>query len=273
MKRILNLGAGTQSSGVYLMMLQDEIEPADMAVFADTQWEPYQVYDTLEWLKEVGGDRIPIHTITAGNIREDTMEHQTRAVTSDKKRFASMPLHVMSPSGESKGMVRRQCTREYKIDPIERFIRTDVLGLKKGQRWPTEPSITQIYGISLDEMQRMRSPQRPCLVNEYPLVERRLRRSDVIAWLDRNYPGKMFVRSACCGCPFRSNREWDWLRQNDPTGWQSAVELDEAIRNAEGMNGTVYLHRSCKPLSEVAPYDDPNQMDLFNEECEGMCGL
>lgn len=38
--RILNLGAGTQSSVIYLMMCRDELPRADVAIFADTLWEP-----------------------------------------------------------------------------------------------------------------------------------------------------------------------------------------------------------------------------------------
>lgn len=42
-KRVLNLGAGTQSSVIYLMMCRGELPPADVAIFADTQWEPKEV--------------------------------------------------------------------------------------------------------------------------------------------------------------------------------------------------------------------------------------
>jgi hypothetical protein len=37
----------------------------------------------------------------------------------------------------------------------------------------------------------------------------------------------------------------------------------------------MFLHRSCKPLDEVEfkTKQVANQMDLFDNECEGMCGL
>ena len=34
-----------------------------------------------------------------------------------------------------------------------------------------------------------------------------------------------------------------------------------------------YTHRSCKPLDEVNFNPDDNQLDMFNNECEGMCGV
>lgn len=48
--RVLSLGAGVQSTTVLLMSLAGEIEPFDVAVFADTQAEPAEVYTHLEKL-------------------------------------------------------------------------------------------------------------------------------------------------------------------------------------------------------------------------------
>lgn len=48
-------------------------------------------------------------------------------------------------------MVRRQCTSEYKIRPIERYIRREMLGLAKGRRVPKHVAVEQVYGISMDE--------------------------------------------------------------------------------------------------------------------------
>lgn len=38
---------------------------------------------------------------------------------------------------------------------------------------------------------------------------------------------------------------------------------------------TPFLHRSCKPLSEVdfSTEEERGQLDMFNNECEGMCGV
>ena len=49
--RVPSLGAGVQSSTVLLMSLLGELDRLDAAIFADTQWEPAEVYDHLEKLK------------------------------------------------------------------------------------------------------------------------------------------------------------------------------------------------------------------------------
>ena len=51
--------------------------------------------------------------------------------------------------------------------------------------------------------------------------------------------------------------------------------MDE-IRNKtmKGAESPGFVHKSCVPLKDaVFNADDPNQVDLFNNECEGMCGV
>ncbi len=63
---------------------------------------------------------------------------------------------------------------------------------------------------------------------------------------------------------------------NDTVSWLDAVEIDKIIRN--GLRGTkerLYLHRSLRPLDEVdfRNLEDMGQTNMFNEDCEGMCGV
>ena len=57
-------------------------------------------------------------------------------------------------------MGRRQCTREYKIEPIEKEIRR-LLDVKKGNRVPKSVIVEQWIGISTDEIQRLKENPRP----------------------------------------------------------------------------------------------------------------
>ncbi len=52
---VLSLGAGWQSTALYLMAMDGEIPVRfDCAVFADTQAEPRAVYEHLAWLEAQG---------------------------------------------------------------------------------------------------------------------------------------------------------------------------------------------------------------------------
>jgi hypothetical protein len=282
---ILNLGAGVQSTTLYLMGLRrDEPEhvPAfDCAIFADTQEEPRAVYEHLEWLKSLGGP--PILEVTAGKLGDDL----SRGVHSTGQRFASIPCFTKSAGADREGRTRRQCTREYKTRPIEQAIRRRVLGLEPGRRVPRGVEVHQYLGLSFDEPGRVISTRArfqavPWSVPHFPLYDLEMTRRGCVAYLESAAPGRAVPRSACVFCPFRTNEEWRRLRGADPVGWARAVEVDEALRTTgsianRDMGQTMYLHRSCKPLREAAidtPESRGEQYTFgFASECEGMCGL
>ncbi len=119
---VLSLGAGVQSTTVLLLSEAGILPRIDHAIFADTGWEPQAVYDNLEWLKTQ--TTIPVHTVSAGNVREGMLNSTIRGPKIE--RHASMPLRVIARDG-SEGMIRRQCTPEYKIEPIETIPDTRLL--------------------------------------------------------------------------------------------------------------------------------------------------
>lgn len=69
--RILNLGAGVQSTALFLMSHEGLIEPIDHAIFADTQEEPAAVYQNLKFLRSVPEPAPLIHVATVGRIGDD----------------------------------------------------------------------------------------------------------------------------------------------------------------------------------------------------------
>lgn len=274
MRHIISLGAGVQSSTMALMAAHGEITPMpECAIFADTGWEPRAVYDWLEWLKE--SLPFPVHTVSAGNIREDQMsQRRTKAKGGAMERYASLPYFVLN-ADESIGAASRQCTQEYKIDPIERFMRRELLALKPRQRAPGTPIFSSWRGISADEAHRMKPSRQRWIFARHPLaMEKGMTRADCIQWMRRHaFPDP--PRSSCIGCPFHSDYEWQSMKRDRPAEFADAVEFDAAIRKAGGKRGETFLHRTCKPLGEI-DFDqriDGGHVDMFGAECEGMCGV
>lgn len=257
----ISLGAGVQSTTMALMAACGEIEPMPVAaIFADTGWEPRAVYEHLVWLE--AQLPFPVVRVTAGNIREDIMRG---ADAEDASRFASMPLYVASPTGEREGMLRRQCTREYKVAPLSRAARD--LGAT------ADAPLSVWIGITVDEAHRMKPSRVKYTEHRWPLIEARMTRHDCVMWLSRHgYPPA--PRSACIGCPFRSDHEWRMIRDDDEA-WADAVEVDQAIRRLPRIEGEAYLHRSLRPLADVdlSTEEDRGQLSLWGNECEGMCGV
>lgn len=266
--QIISLGAGVQSSTMALMAAHGEITPMpDAAIFADTGAEPKLVYEWLDWLEQQLP--FPVHRVSAGNIRDDIYA----AMGEGGNRLASAPFFTTTPDGENEGLLRRQCTNEYKIQPIIKELRR-IAGVKPRAR-PKEIQVQQWVGISLDEAIRMKPSRMKWVENRWPLIDLRMSRWDCKKWMERNgYPEP--PRSACTFCLYHSNDEWRWLRDNDPEGFQEAVEVDEKVRNGGDKNNQkLYVHRSLKPLRQVdlSTAEDHGQERLFGEECEGMCGL
>jgi hypothetical protein len=268
---VLSLGAGVQSTTLALLATHGVIEPTPTAaIFADTGAEPAAVYQHLEWLMAPGRLSFPVHIVSAGNLQTTLLD------PNDKRRsHARPPLYVLNADG-SGGIIQRQCTREFKIDPIQRRIR-DMLGLVPRQRWPKTSTVVQWIGISIDEASRMKPSWLPAIEMRWPLIELRMSRRDCLQWLIKNgYPEP--PRSARTFCPFRSDGEWRRLRDTDPDGWRNAIEVDRAIRHgltSKTLTGALFVHRSRVPLEDVdlSTAEEHGQLNLFENECEGMCGV
>ena len=267
--RVLSFGAGVQSTTLLRMMIHNEVERAEHVIFADTGWEPLAVYDHLKAMQiECENAGMQFHVVSGGNIRDDSLNAD--------HRFASMPLHVLGKNGKP-AIARRQCTNEYKLKPLLNKQR-EIAGLKSGQR-NKQHLITTIIGISWDESQRMRDAAFSWIKNEYPLVNMKMTRRDCLAWNEKNGYA-LPPRSACLGCPYHSNNEWRNIKDNDPLGWADVIDFDERIRSDEAISqrlfeGRAYLHPKRIPLVEVdlRTEEDRGQLNMFEMECEGMCGL
>ena len=264
----LSLGAGVQSSALLVLACTDDRIPTpDFCVFADTGDEPQYVYDYLKVLIEFAA-QYDVEVITAQKGR---LSDWVRNRKTSGKRFASIPFFTKNQDG-SYGMLRRQCTREFKIEPITKAVRKK-LGYKHRQR--VRERVRCLIGISLDESTRMKESRIKWIYNAFPLVDLGLQREHCFSIMEKvGLPEPK--KSSCVYCPYHSDRYWDWMKRTEPKEFAKAVDFDEMIRDMtmKGIEQPGFLHQSCVPLSQVEfKADDPNQVDMFNNECEGMCGV
>lgn len=265
--RVLSLGAGVQSTTMALMAAHGEISPMpDAAIFADTGWEPQKVYDHLYWLER----QLPFPVHRVHRPGPDLGQHAIDIAITPVTRTASPPWFTRGPDG----MLPRQCSKEFKVRVIGQKVR-ELLGLKPGERGPKGKVVEQWLGISLDEMQRMKDAEQPFVQHRFPLIDLRIARRDCLRWMaDRRYPRP--PKSACIFCPYHGDDQWRDMRDNSPEDWAKAVAFDAAIRPGfHGMDGEAFVHRQRVPLDQVdlSTAEDRGQLNLFNNECEGMCGV
>ncbi len=237
--RILSLGAGVQSTAIFLMACKGVLPKPHLAIFADTGWETLATYQHLEWLEKIGKEEgIPIVRVSGGSLRHNLI--------CDGTTYTPAPYFIKTPDAIAMG--RRQCTREFKLEPIRKKTR-ELLGLKPRQRSP-QGAVEQWIGISLDELRRTRvyRPDRMTQVR-FPLIEWvQMDRQQCIQWIAENFPGHVPPKSSCIGCPYHSDNEWRALTEAE---FADACLVDEALRNAKGLKYPAFLHRSCVPLADV----------------------
>lgn len=266
---VLSLGAGVQSTVMALMAERGlyGMTPPDFAIFADTGWEPPAVYEHLDWLKNQLS--YEVITVRASNIRTDVLNGTNPA----GQKFLDLPVFLTNPDG-SHSIAARQCTAHYKLRPIHQYLRQR-LELQPRRRAPKDLQVAMLLGISTDEAGRQKPSREEWITNEYPLIKQGWSRGQLEDWFHHEYPDRQLPRSACIGCPYKSNREWQYLQEQDPESFADAVFVDQALRETpasrDALRGEAFLHRARVPLSRVNFTAATSDRNLMLDECEGLC--
>lgn len=256
---LLSFGGGVQSTAMLIATVLGKLPRPDVAIFADTQWEPPAVIEHVKFMTEWAKERdFEVCTITHASIRTP-------------RGASQMPLSVRNADG-SFGKVSRQCTQDFKIDPIQKEVRRR-LGYKKRQRWIHR--LHTSLGISIDEAHRMKPSRKAWDTTHWPLIEElHWNREDCKRYIESvGLPVPM--KSSCVGCPYHSDMYFRTMKLERPEEWADVVAFDEYLRSDApeikklGYKGEPFIHSKCIPLKEI--YLQEDQRELFGEECSGYC--
>lgn len=304
---IISIGLGVQSSMLHKMAEKGAFgKKPSMSIFADTKQEPRSVY---AWKEKMEAEAtIPIVTVSQGDLAAASLVIRRSGKSGLLYLKGLIPAFTLNPDGD-KGLMGRKCTQDFKVVPIQRKCR-ELIGKEALLAWrrkhrpaiaalnewrhavkeakkqkqvpPLRPSwawdqcqqdalVVQWIGISADEASRAKESRVEWIRSEWPLLEKRMTRNDCKRGL--NAP-----RSACKFCPFHGDEEWARLKKEEPLEFERAgdFEIQLQAQAQDTLRSVPYLHESCKPLREVdftvgAP--SHQQVNLFNNECEGMCGV
>lgn len=290
--RVISLGWGVQSFALAAMSALGVLPKVDVAIHADTTYERSETYEFARrwtpWLEERG---VKVITVTG---------HRNGAVL-DEWGGVFIPAYTAYEDGRPSGMLRRQCTGDWKIAPIRRWIReqtghygeNDYLPYLMAMGGGNElarllvqamiaedgalPQVEMWLGITLDEIKRMKPSGVQWMVNRFPfleLLDRPWTRHDAMRWMQEQGL-EIPVKSSCVFCPYHNRATWREIKMAGNGDWQRAVDVDEAIRHKRP-GYVAYVHRDRVPLEEVdvRNQEDHGQLSLFDDaECEGMCFL
>jgi hypothetical protein len=265
MINVVSLGAGKQSSYMLLNALEGKFRfKVDLVVFDDTGCEPRYVYGYLDWLENYIMTKygMPIAKVQAGNLMQDVIDY----IEGKRKRVAMLPLRLRKTNLIDNGILPRQCTADYKIAPMRRF-------LQKYRKLKDENERVRLWiGISVDEVERIKESPVKYIEHYYPLIENRISIDQIVNWFTVNKlpePGK----SACLICPFHSFDYWSMLKRFQRADFETACKFDDIIRDYPGLRRKAYLSNQLKPLRDVDFSKHPSLFPDLIEECHGMCGL
>ena len=256
--KILSCGAGMQSTALALMACENVREPRkhplvpvyDLIAFCDLGMEPPWVMDQVEFIRVAcreAGIRFEI-------LRSPLYEDYLRDF--GKRRVVSIPFWTLDEDGK-KGKMMRNCTMDYKINLIQKYVRWEILGYKKGQR--TRPADIKAHemhiGFSTEEKRRCGENPHRMFINRFPLVEMGLERKDNYAYI-RDAWRLETKASACTFCPFHRNYFFADLKQNHMGQYRDLVEFDEMLEREQPntkIRSKLYVSRSRKRIADLMP--------------------
>jgi hypothetical protein len=190
--KILSWGLGLQSTALLEMSLSGDygLPKLDAAIFADTGYEheySHEIYDFYAPRAIKAG----IKVVKIGD----------QDILADQYKHVDLPLFILGTDR----MIKRKCTRDYKIRPIQRQIR-DLLGVKRRGRLSAN-LVTLWLGITVDEIERAKLSRVAYISHEFPLLDIDFKRGDCADYLKaKNLP--VPKKSSCKFCPFQKHSEW-----------------------------------------------------------------
>jgi len=260
-KRILSFGAGMQSTALALMSCENAIKGLpihplvpvyDIVVFCDLGMEPPWVMKQVEFTR-IACERAGIQfKVLDAPLYQDFMDNF------GERRTISIPWWTLSEDGH-KSKMPRNCTIDYKVNVISKYVRWEVLGYRKGQRLRDEDKKAHEMhmGFGYEEQQRCKESPNPMFVNRFPLVDMKLVRADNYAYI-RDVWGLETKASACTFCPFHRNYFFQHLKDHQPVEYERLLGVDNLLRDKNPkppMDSDLFISRSRKRIADLTPED------------------
>lgn len=265
--KILSCGAGMQSTALALMSCENVKYPGkwtkvpvyDAIIFCDLGKEPIWVYSQVDFIKNACREaQIPFYILET-DLNGDYKRNF------GKSRVVSIPFWTIGEDGK-KGKMRRNCTLDYKISVIQKFVRWNLLGYKKGQRLKIEDfkAHEMHIGFSVEESKRAKSNNHKMFVNEFPLIDMEMERKDNYAYI-RDIWGLETKASACNFCPFHRNYFFKHLKEEYPGDYSDLIEFDRMLEREQPntkIKSQLFISRSRKRIEELLP-EECNDKECF----------
>lgn len=250
-RHVFSCGGGVQSTACLVLAAQGRIpyrtfifanvgdraeSPATLAYIRD-HLKPYAAAHGIKWVdvQRKRRDGAPVDLY-------DDLHRPIRAI--------NIPVRMSNGSPGN-----RNCTTEFKIRPIAKWIKANA------------PNCTLGKGISTDEPHRA-TPSRESdgYTSAYPLIELGYSRSDCLRLaVDARLP--LPPKSSCWFCPYKTTDQWITMRREQPALFDKAAQLERYLNAKREAIGKDAIYISGIGARRGLPVDQaiPDQLGLFPE--------
>ena len=251
MKYVFSCGGGVQSTACLVLAAQNAIayptfvfanvgnqaEDPRTIQYVEKVLKPFAAYHKIEWvdLQRRRRDGTPV----------DLYEELHRPI-----RSIDIPVRMSNGAPGN-----RNCTVEFKIKPIAKWIKRNAPGCTLGK------------GISTDEPHRATpSRENDGYVSAYPLIELGISRSDCLR-IVREAGLPQPPKSSCWFCPYKTTDQWITMRRERPELFAKVTKLEQTLNARRAMIEKDKIYISGVGARRKQPIDVavPDQLGLFPE--------
>lgn len=251
MEHIFSCGGGVQSTAALVLAANGRI-PYRTFIFANVgaqAEDPRTLHYVEHFLKPFAASS-GIQWVDVERRRRDGTPVDLYVDLHRPVRAINIPIRMANGSPGN-----RNCTVEFKIKPIARWIKANALGCTLGK------------GISTDEPHRA-TPSREddCYTSAYPLIELGISRQDclrIVAEAGLPQPPK----SSCWFCPYKTTDQWTTMRRERPELFEQVAKLERHLNAKREAIGKDHIYISGIGARRQLPVDQaiPMQLGLFEE--------
>lgn len=262
--QVLSSGGGTQSNCMIVLIAMGALPKPDLVIMANTEREASNVFDyQRECIQPI------CNSIGLEYVIVNKSDYTDVDITYSEDADTTMPPFFTEFNGRDKdNRCNKQpgfCSDKWKVVPIRRY-----LNERFGEKELSKRGVDMWIGMSFDESSRVKYPSGKWQ-KRYPLFEAQILREQAIK-IVQDYGLPEPPRSACWMCPNRHDDEWQWMKENQPQDFESAVKFEQELKEEFPW---LWLHKNGEPLSDLdfkKLSKSSKQIDIFERFCDtGMC--
>lgn len=251
MKYVFSCGGGVQSTACLVLAAQGKI-PYKTFIFANVG-DKAESPDTIKYVAQVLKPYAAANGIEWIDIQRTRRNGESVDLFDDLYRpIRSINIPVRMSNGAPGN---RNCTVEFKIKPIARWIKANAPGCVLGK------------GISTDEPHRA-TPSREDdgYTSAYPLIELGISRNDCLR-IVREAGLPQPPKSSCWFCPYKTTDQWITMKREKPELFDQVCQLERHLNSKRTDLGKDAVYISGVGARKQLMLEDaiPDQLGLFPE--------